>query len=243
MKTLLTNGCSWTWGGGIDNYMSDEDRIKNVWPHHLMNLLECDNNVNLSMGCGSNQRIVRTTLDWILKQDRETLDNTIAVIQWSEPSRYEYYSKSTVPEQHNNWDWENHDNDWALIKAGCCIYPPGDRNHVIHKEEFHQSQLRYNTYSDIEGLYSFITQFTALATIFEKYNIEYYYWNALGVPVKYFPDSMKDYAFGFNWININHNDWYYDRVSKEDNHPNEHGHKRIAHYIFKEIQSLNNGLL
>jgi hypothetical protein len=39
MKTLLTNGCSWTWGGGIDNYMSDEDRIKNVWPHHLMNLL------------------------------------------------------------------------------------------------------------------------------------------------------------------------------------------------------------
>jgi hypothetical protein len=195
------------------------------------------------MGCGSNQRIVRTTLDWILKQDRKTLDNTIAVIQWSEPSRYEYYSKSTVPEKHNNWDWENHDNDWALIKAGCCIYPPGDRNHVIHKEEFHQSQLRYNTYSDIEGLYSFITQFTALATIFEKYNIEYYYWNALGVPVKYFPDSMKDYAFGFNWINKNHDYWYYERVSKEDNHPNEHGHKRIAHYIFKEIQSLNNGLL
>ena len=243
MKTLLTNGCSWTWGGGIDNYMSDEDRIKNVWPHHLMNLLECDNNVNLSMGCGSNQRIVRTTLDWILKQDRETLDNTIAVIQWSEPSRYEYYSKSTVPEKHNNWDWENHDNNWALIKAGCCIYPPGDRNNVIHKEEVHQSQLRYNTYSDIEGLYSFITQFTALATIFEKYNIEYYYWNALGVPIKYFPDSMKDYAFGFNWLNKNHDLWYYERVSKEDIHPDEHGHKRIAHYIFKEIQSLNNGLL
>jgi hypothetical protein len=243
MKTLLTNGCSWTWGGGIDHYMSDEDRIKNVWPHHLMNLLECDNNVNLSMGCGSNQRIVRTTLDWILKQDRETLDNTIAVIQWSEPSRYEYYSKSTMPERHNDWDWENHDNDWALIKAGCCIYPPGDRNHVIYEEEFHQSQLRYKTYSDIEGLYSFITQFTALATIFEKYNIEYYYWNALGVPVKYFPDSMKDYAFGFNWINVNHDNWYYERISKEDMHPNEHGHKRIAHYIFEEIKSLNNGLL
>lgn len=242
MKTLLTNGCSWTWGGGFES-LSDNDRLEIVWPHHLMNLLECDNNVNLSMGCGSNQRIVRTTLDWILKQDRKTLDNTIAVIQWSEPSRYEYYSKSTMPERHNDWDWENHDNDWALIKAGCCIYPPGDRNHVIHEEEFHQSQLRYNTYSDIEGLYSFITQFTALATIFEKYNIEYYYWNALGVPVKYFPDSMKDYAFGFNWMNVNHDTWYYERVSKEDTHPNEHGHKRIAHYIFKEIQSLNNGLL
>lgn len=242
MKTLLTNGCSWTWGGGFEN-LSDNDRLETVWPHHLMHLLEHDTNVNLSMGCGSNQRIVRTTLDWILQQDRETLDNTVAVIQWTEVSRYEYYSQTTEPDKNNQWDWHNENDSWSLVKAGLCIYPPGARNFYIPNEEIDQSQLRYRTYSDIEGLYSFITQFTALATIFEKYNIEYYYWNALGVPVKYFPDSMKDYAFSFNWLNKNHDAWYYDRISKEDVHPNEHGHKRIAQYMFKEIQSLNNGLL
>ena len=49
MKTLLVNGCSWTWGGGFEN-LPDNDRLETVWPHHLMNLLEFDNNVNLSMG-------------------------------------------------------------------------------------------------------------------------------------------------------------------------------------------------
>ena len=242
MKTLLTNGCSWTWGGGFEN-LPDNDRLETVWPHHLMNLLEFDNNVNLSQGCGSNQRIVRTTLDWILQQDRETLDNTTAVIQWTEPSRYEYYSKTTEPDLSNQWDWDNSDDNWALVKAGICIYPPGSRNYHIHIEEFQDSQMRYKTYSDIEGLYSFITQFTALANIFETYNIKYYYWSALGIPVKYFPNNLKTYASNFNWINIKHNDWYYERISKEDNHPNEYGHRRIAQYIFKEIQSLNNGLL
>jgi hypothetical protein len=242
MKTLLTNGCSWTWGGGI-NHISEQDRLETVWPHHLMNILQYDNNVNLSMGCGSNQRILRTTLDWILEQDRETLDNTTAVIQWTEPSRYEYYSKNTEPDKHSNWDWENNSGNWSLIKVGGCIYPPGVKNWHIDDEEIKRSQIRYRTYSDIEGLYSFVSQFTALAHIFETYNINYYYWNALGVPAKYFPDNLKTYAYKFNWINLDHNDWYYDRVSKEDCHPNERGHKQIAQYMFEEIKSLNNGLL
>lgn len=242
MKTLLTNGCSWTWGGGFDD-LSNKDRLETVWPHHLMNLLQYSNNVNLSEGGGSNQRIFRTTLDWILQQDRETLDNTVAVIQWSELSRYEYYSKSTEPEKNNNWDWENDSGNWSLVKAGSCIYPPGSRNQHIDDEEIKQSQVRYRTYSDIEGLYSFVSQFTALAHIFETYNIKYYYWNALGVPVKYFPEPIKKYACKFNWINAKHDDWYYERISKEDPHPNEDGHKRIAQHIFKEIKSLNNGLL
>jgi hypothetical protein len=242
MKTLLTNGCSWTWGGGFEN-LSDNDRLETVWPHHLMHLLEHDTNVNLSMGCGSNQRIVRTTLDWILKQDRETLDNTVAVIQWTEPSRYEYYSKTTKPDLSNQWDWHNENDNWSLVKAGCCIYPPGSRNYHIPIEELNDSQMRYRTYSDIEGLYNFITHMAALANIFESYKIKYYYWNALGVPVKYFPNNLKTYASTFNWINNKHDPWDYERISKEDNHPNVNGHLQLAHYIFEEIKSLNNGLL
>jgi hypothetical protein len=68
-KTLFTNGCSWTWGGSLEEYWeTEEDRLKLVWPHHLGNLLRADNVVNLSLSCGSNQRIVRTTLNWLLSK-------------------------------------------------------------------------------------------------------------------------------------------------------------------------------
>ena len=84
MKTLLTNGCSWTAGGGLTD-IYDLEYLKNhiTWPAHLKNLMNFDNQINLSAGCGSNQRIFRTTLDWVLAQTPETLSNTTAVIQWT----------------------------------------------------------------------------------------------------------------------------------------------------------------
>lgn len=243
MKTLLTNGCSWTYGGGLSGTYTDQQLHDDItWPAHLKTILNCDQHYNFSMGCGSNQRIVRTTLDWILKQDRATLSNTTAVIQWTDVSRYEYYSLNAEPEKYNNWNWENDPNNWALVKAGVCIYPPSTMHERTHRE-FNDSQIRFRTYSDIEALYNFISHMTAMAHIFESYNIKYYYWNALGVPVKYFPDELRTYASKFNWINIDHDFWVYDRVSEQDCHPNENGHKQIAGFIFNEIERLNNGLL
>ena len=90
MKTIFANGCSWTWGGALD--YNDHDRFQKItWPAHLKKLFRYENVVNKAMGCGSNQRIVRTTFDWVTSQPKEILENTIAVIQWSDPFRYEYY--------------------------------------------------------------------------------------------------------------------------------------------------------
>jgi hypothetical protein len=62
---LLTNGCSWTYGGslGLDEIEKQEQRLQSTWPHHLGQLLNVSENVQLAVGCGSNQRIVRTTFD------------------------------------------------------------------------------------------------------------------------------------------------------------------------------------
>jgi len=61
---LLVNGCSFTWGGGLDK-QGDQVRETSVWSHHLGALMNAEKVVNLAAGCGSNQRIFRTTVDYI----------------------------------------------------------------------------------------------------------------------------------------------------------------------------------
>ena len=73
-----------------------------VWPAHVKKLMNFDKCVNLAEGCGSNQRICRTTFDWVNRQDEETLKNTTVIIQWSCEDRYEYY----VPTKEEREDFQ-----------------------------------------------------------------------------------------------------------------------------------------
>jgi len=84
MKTLLVNGCSWTYGGGLDrpsrknqfNFPYDPGTKEHmehihgkiVWSAHVKKLMNFDRCVNLAEGCGSNQRICRTTFDWVKEE-------------------------------------------------------------------------------------------------------------------------------------------------------------------------------
>ena len=55
---LLTNGCSWTYGGGLDaHYPTREELDQVTWPKHLADLLGADEFYNLAAGCGSNQHV------------------------------------------------------------------------------------------------------------------------------------------------------------------------------------------
>ena len=59
-KTLLVNGDSFTFGDGLDNPSQE------VWATKLGNKLNMDV-VNLGESGGSNQRILRTTTEWIFR--------------------------------------------------------------------------------------------------------------------------------------------------------------------------------
>lgn len=55
---LLTNGCSWTYGGGLDSHNPPREELDQVtWPKHLADLLGADKFYNLADGCGSNQHV------------------------------------------------------------------------------------------------------------------------------------------------------------------------------------------
>ena len=74
---LLTNGCSFT-QGIYDNFEEYD-----AWPYQLGKLLGCDV-VNLAKGGGSNARIFRTTIEYLL----ENQPNYVA-IAWTQTDRHE----------------------------------------------------------------------------------------------------------------------------------------------------------
>jgi hypothetical protein len=196
-KTLFTNGCSWTYGGGLDQPDTREhithlqDNI--VWPAHVQRLMNFDEKVSLAVGGGSNQRICRTTFDWVTKQTPETLKNTTAIIQWSCVNRYEYYvpknnEKQTilpglVEDIHpnvtvNENTFSIHSNGktldrWARVNPSGVITYFEDEN---DREVNNVGRNRYRTYTGQEGIMTWLTQLGFLHDLLNHYEVEHYFW-------------------------------------------------------------------
>jgi hypothetical protein len=221
---LLTNGCSWTWGGALEPWWTtDDQREKLVWPHHLGSQIGADKVVNLAEGCGSNDRIWRTTFNYILSQPRNELQDTLAIIQFTDLSRYEIYCPVT------NYIYENIEHRWARCKADVVLCPS-----ELYKNLSSYNQLRLQYTSEIESIYKFISQCTSLHSIFTEHNVKYYFWSAM-LNIFQYPDVFKNYLLKFNWLS-GHNIWDYERVSPSDSHPSLNGHNQIARIMFDQIK-------
>jgi hypothetical protein len=233
---LFTNGCSWTYGGGLglDHVKQKEQRLSSVWPHHLGKLINSEKTINLAMGCGSNSRILRTTFDWITEQTPEDLAKTIAVIQWTTHARYEYY----VPNNSND-RYENIQDRWARVKAGIVLSKyESSTGFPAHtdKRAIERSNYRLETYTDIEGMYEHIAECDALGALLNRYNIKYYYWNFDNLVYSY-PIKEKNYLLqNHNWLDNGMSDWEYERISKKDSHPGLTGHEQLAKIIYNKMK-------
>ena len=196
-KTLFTNGCSWTYGGGLDQPDTREhithlqDNI--VWPAHVQRLMNFDEKVSLAVGGGSNQRICRTTFDWVTKQTPETLKNTTAIIQWTCVNRYEYYVRKNnekdtilpglVEDIHpnvtvNENTFSIHSNGktldrWARVNPSGVITYFEDEN---DREVNNVGRNRYRTYTGQEGIMTWLTQLGFLHDLLNHYEVEHYFW-------------------------------------------------------------------
>ncbi len=256
-KTLFTNGCSWTWGGALEEYWITEDkRLKLVWPHHLGELMGMDKVVNLSLACGSNQRILRTTLDWLLSKSPEELKNTIAVIQWTELSRYEYYvMKDDNPIENighrwilnkidsvsTSWDVSEH---YHLSRDVFLMDNPKDK---IQKVELDKDYFTYNIdrlkrYTNIESVYTLTTYCQTLSSLFEMFGVKYYFWEFIKGSNLFIdmPEHLRKLHENYNWITVNNYESLYQsptvsEKNKNDRHPSLLGHKQIAEIIYKQL--------
>ncbi len=226
---LFANGCSHTWGGGLleekgftgtlgdflDKKESKENfdfRTRSVWPFHLSELLNCSELVNLGLGCGSNPRIVRTTLDFFIEKIKkgEDLSEWIAVIQWTDPSRYEAYNSETK--------------DFHLVKVDLVIPQ-------VDKDRFKDLQNRF--YEDEQLFISeFLVHLITLSSFFDKWKINYRFTR-----INPSPPIPEFYHNNFKWVNefstmLDHHKIYQTKC----HHPNVEGHKLIAKEIYNSFK-------
>lgn len=226
---LFTNGCSWTWGGGLEpyfksNHVSDHELRKSlVWPNYLGQLLGVSKTFNLSQGCGSNQRTVRTTFDWFLREYNSN-EKVVAIIQITEPARYEYYVTDNID------DFENDRDYWARVTPTSL-----QSEHENYNTALNNKNQRLSTYTTIEGMYKLIGDCSALMHLFEKHNVEYYFFSGPFRLSEQYPVEYKNYLYSMPYLDIDHL-WKYERISDADVHPSLLGHKQIAEYIYKAIR-------
>lgn len=228
---IFANGSSWTWGGGGHPiprgvHVSDDDRVNVLWPHFLGQLCGIPS-LNYASSGGSNHKICRTTYDWFLNNYDPNI-KTIAIIQFTHNSRYEYY------ESDNLLDFTNDPKLWATIIPGKTWSQK--KEHFLLQQMKNQSRL--STYTEIEGMYTHLNECGSLAFLFKSLNVPYIFWNSHSM-IDSYPSVYANYFRKFNYYNIS-NEWQYDRVSEKDLHPNENGHRQIAQIIYDIIKPLIN---
>lgn len=252
---LYANGCSWTWGGGLDYLFKrgwhdvDHDlRKKLCWPHHLGKLLGATKVENIAEGGGSNQRVVRKTYEYLTSQTKEDLENTIFVIQLTEWCRFELY----YPINYDN-KFENLPERW--IK---CFPQHVNNESIFPKFKMEEVEKlaahRFGTTTDVEDLYRNLGYVYALKGMFNSFNVKNWYlwhngnkgskgiWEGKGFKSNtgYGWKSLYESNYEVlkstipNIIDIDQQ-WQYSRISPTDSHPDVKGHKELAQIIYNII--------
>lgn len=233
---LFTNGCSWSFHGTLRNIVNDESRRKvSVWPAYLANFLQLSNFVNLADGGGSNQRILRTTYNWLLTQTKKDLEDTIAIIQITDISRFELYYPIS------NDVNEDLPGQWVKVKHNLVNKDSFNKSVWDIKEMSIRAETIIKNTNNIEDMYRNIGYLFALKGLFDAYGVKkYYFWNKSGLDgwntftIKHKEQIQKS----FNILDYDEH-WSYERISNYDPHPSVNGHKEIAKIIFNKIK-LNN---
>lgn len=208
---LYANGCSHTNHSGVIG-------LDACWPALLGKMLNLPV-INDAQGNGSNHRIFRTSQTY-LEQNSNDLENTLAIIQLTQPFRFEYFID---------------DNGWVPAK------PVVMDDHTRHKLQW---------WNQTNSVYEFYLQANAINNLFNSYNVDTYFivYNFNEVvgdfpisnhTVNWLVDSCpsKSSIVRLGGFEHMHEDLYHSTyaVSVEDGHLNLAGNTLVAEEIFKYL--------
>ena len=94
IKRIVSNGCSWMEGMGVTSQDGQGGRLQ----HRLSALFAkrySAKDINLSLHGGSNDRILRTTIDWFTKNKTLNHNETFVLVGLTQPDRTEMYYNET----------------------------------------------------------------------------------------------------------------------------------------------------
>ncbi len=224
--TLVTNGCSFS--KTIFPGLSQEESEPFNWPHHLAKLLSCSKLENLAYGGGSNQRIHRTTFNRLLGSGSEKI---ILVVQLTELSRFEWCYNSQ-PKTDFIFEFARGDN-WIRGFTNQ-EFSPGNKLPKFSDAQVTHLNTKLSVYSDLEAIYKLCAYLGNIKMLCDAKSIPYLFW--FPQPWYYFLDiKFKKYIvehLKYYWFST---DSIYTKISNEDGHPDQEGHKIIADQLYQRI--------
>ena len=243
-RVLYINGCSWTYGDGLEDPQNDNfsNKLTKIFPFE-----EC---INDSQCGGSNHRIVRKTINFLL-ENKDYWDDLFVLVGWTCVNRTEFWSDFD-----KKWLWVN---EWRQSE---------------HSEKGHKARLFYeNLWNETESFVDYFLSVLELQSFLKLNNIKYYMFRSFAfqnpinhaylggdedfkfyeklvnggsipntysdaIDFKYFP-SFINFKKSWHWV-INDNKREDGKTFAEHYpvHPNKDEHNIFSEWIEKEIKKV-----
>lgn len=235
-RVLFANGCSMCYGTDLFDdpttrlCTNNPARWEVAWPGQLAQILGYTAVNNAGYPGSSNDRILRTTIDWVLNDAPQLLKDgveVLVVIGWSSPMRREFYIDE-------NWRQLIPYHDYSDT-AGALL------NRVY----------REVAWSDKESAIRFATQVISLKSVLENANIPYFFFNALeslneinknsnNELSNYIPVLKTQKFFGSGFDGYEEITQTGKTTGKNGGHPDQQGHAEWARLLAEYL--IENGI-
>lgn len=226
-------------------YVSDFYQFFN-WGGILKKKFNCENYINNALGGGSNQRILRETLNFIMNYPIKERENLLVVIGWTCADRHEIYFKPN-----NNWERFN---PVMKFSESLDTYKKISIDTKV-LEEYDKFHNDYNIliFDEYERFDTFSKQIYLLSNTLENLKIKYYFFESftnMGGILSSVENKINDFQPWIDWYDNN------DKFLKETNmlnfvnekklkfgkflHPLIDGHETWGNYLHMKIKNLYN---
>ena len=174
-KLLVTNGCSWVYGDKLENPSTDNFAVT------LGRNTQFEKVQNLAIKKGSNRRIARVTIHWLLEHQDEW-DDMFVLIGWTgavdRPEFFSPFQKKWIPI--NNWN----------IKE--------DR-HLKNKQQEQDRDMARAYYelhwSELGSFQDYFNNVILLQNFLKSNNIDYYFFRSFA-----FEDPYRQKHYGYSGL-------------------------------------------
>lgn len=173
-KILLSNGCSWVNGAGL------QDRNNERWSHHLSKKMNMQD-VNISSEGASNDTITRTTIEWFTKNQVDFKD-VFVVIGWTQFTRAEFFNDVTKEYENQNFVSFG---DSETDKRSESFYEEQSKHMVRQASDYTPNEIWWRVYLkyyfNLEKKFTdYVNKVLFLQSFFKSHNINFLQYQSFG---------------------------------------------------------------
>ena len=255
-KYLVTNGCSFVAG---DGYTSRSFKPPHRFSTLLSEKLKCKD-INLAQTGASNDRIVRTTFDWI-ENNKDKCKDTLLILGLTDVSRMELYLNEV------NLYVDSHLSSLGDNQPGQMIADT-EKEHITSSQKGMGKVVKWLMfyleyfYSDRNRVEKFKRELILLLSYLKEHKVDVIIFNSLGLPqddkdnakyskkiTDYLKENTNFLSFKYNYygkpydnetidswnVYLSRNRGVRDWIAP-DGHPGKESHKWLSTYIYDYIK-------